>query len=42
MRRQDNSTSVANIVTGVADYIHLCSRQGANGVTIVWIAKDHS
>jgi hypothetical protein len=42
MRRQDNNTSVADIVTSVADYIHLCSWQGANGVTIVWVAKNHS
>jgi hypothetical protein len=42
MRWQDNNTSVADIVTGVADNIHFCSRQGANGVTIVWVAKDHS
>lgn len=42
MRWQDNYTSVADIVTGVADYIHLCGGEGANSLTIVWVAKDHS
>lgn len=42
MRWQDNNTPIADIVTIVADYLNPIVRDRPNGITIVWVAKDHN
>lgn len=42
MRRQDKNTSGADIITIMADHIHVCSRDGPNSLAIVWVTEDNN